>query len=390
MKKYNANKKEFYTLIILGLLFIGFTSPDPVKRKYSISQRWLTYPSESILFQPTAYESGIKSKPDKTLNIDINEQKVYQEMDGFGFTLTGGSARLINQMSTTNKKELLYELFSATEGIGISYLRLSIGASDLSDSVFTYNDMPPGKTDPQLKQFNMDMERVHLIPVLKEILAINPEIKIMGSPWSAPAWMKTNESAIGGSLRQEYFEAYSTYFVRYIEEMQKNNIHIDAITVQNEPLHPGNNPSMYMTAEQQAMFIKNNLGPALKKANLNTKIIIYDHNADRIDYPLEVLSDSEAYPYIDGTAFHLYGGNIEDISKVHTAFPDKNLYFTEQWIGAPGNLEEDLKWHTENLIIGATRNWCKTVLEWNLAADKYQQPHTDQGGVHTLSGCNNY
>jgi glucosylceramidase len=134
----------------LGLLFIGFTSPDPVKRKYSISQRWLTYPSESILFQPTAYESGIKSKPDKTLNIDINEQKVYQEMDGFGFTLTGGSARLINQMSTTNKKELLYELFSATEGIGISYLRLSIGASDLSDSVFTYNDMPPGKTDPQL------------------------------------------------------------------------------------------------------------------------------------------------------------------------------------------------------------------------------------------------
>jgi glucosylceramidase len=163
---------------------------------------------------------------------------------------------------------LLYELFSATEGIGISYLRLSIGASDLSDSVFTYNDMPPGKTDPQLKQFNMDMERVHLIPVLKEILAINPEIKIMGSPWSAPAWMKTNESAIGGSLRQEYFEAYSTYFVRYIEEMQKNNIHIDAITVQNEPLHPGNNPSMYMTAEQQAMFIKNNLGAGIKKKRI--------------------------------------------------------------------------------------------------------------------------
>jgi glucosylceramidase len=144
---------------------------------------------------------------------------------------------------------------------------------------------------------------------------------------------------------------------------------------------------MFMPAEQQAEFIKNHLGPIFKQNNIKTKIIIYDHNADRTDYPITVLNDSAARVYVDGSAFHLYGGGVNDISKVHVAYPDKNLYFTEQWIGAPGNFGGDLDWHVETLIIGATRNWCRTVLEWNLAADENQEPHTDKGGCTSCLGA---
>jgi len=203
--------------------------------------------------------------------------------------------------------------------------------------------------------------------------------------------MKIINSSKGGSLKPEFYDAYAKYFVKYVQEMQKEGITIDAITVQNEPLHPGNNPSLLMLAKEQATFIKTSLGPAFKDAGIKTKIIIYDHNADRPDYPISILNDPEAAKYINGSAFHLYGGVIENVSQVHKAHPDKNLYFTEQWIGSPGNFGGDLQWHVKNLIIGASRRWCKTVLEWNLAADPQQKPHTPGGcdrclGALTIDG----
>jgi glucosylceramidase len=205
--------------------------------------------------------------------------------------------------------------------------------------------------------------------------------------------MKTNNASVGGSLKHEWFDAYARYFVKYIQAMKAEGINIDAVTVQNEPLHGGNNPSMVMTAADQALFIRQNLGPAFSAAGITTKIIIYDHNADRTDYPLDVMNDAGARQFIDGSAFHLYGGSIEALSAVHDAYPSKNLYFTEQWVGGPGNLAEDLRWHVENLIIGATRNWCRAVLEWNLASDPSYDPHTEGGcdrclGTVTLSGNN--
>lgn len=313
-------------------------------------------------------------------------------MDGFGFTLTGGSAQLLHLMSTDKRAALLEELFGTKEnGIGISYLRISIGASDLSDRVFSYCDLPEGQTDVELETFSIEPERKDLVPILKAILKINPEIKIMGSPWSPPVWMKTNGKSIGGSLKPVFYGAYARYFVKYIQAMQQEGIPIDAITVQNEPLHPGNNPSLLMQPQEQAEFIKKHLGPAFEKNDIPTKILIYDHNADRPDYPIAILNDPEARKYVDGSAFHLYGGTVEAIGEVHDAHPDKHVYFTEQWIGAPGNMAEDLKWHVKNLIIGATRNWCKTVLEWNLAADPRQKPHTEGGctaclGALTIDG----
>ena len=226
-----------------------------------------------------------------------------------------------------------------------------------------------------------------MIPILKKIVAINPKIKILGSPWTAPTWMKSNKSFIGGSLKTEYYQTYAKYLVKYIQAMKAEGIVIDAITPQNEPLHPGNNPSMYMSAEDQASFIKTALGPIFKSNSIATKIIIYDHNADKPEYPISVLNDAEAKKYIDGSAFHLYAGPISALTQVHNAHPDKNVYFTEQWVGGPSNFGEDLKWHVSTLIIGATRNWSRNVLEWNLAADPNYNPHTDKGGCTSCLGA---
>src|SRR5699024_9850250 len=248
--------------------------------------------------------------------------------------------------------------------IGVSYLRISIGASDLSKRVFSYDDVSSEQTDTTLQYFDLDADKYNLIPLLKEILKINPDIEILGSPWSAPVWMKTNKSSKGGKLDPEYYDEYAQYFVKYIQAMDANGITIDAITPQNEPLNPDNNPSMVMTADEQTDFIKNDLGPAFEKAGIKTKIIIYDHNCNRHDYPITGLKDDDARKYIAGSAFHLYAGDISALSQVHKAYPQKGVYFTEQWTGGPGDFAGDLQWHVKNLIIGATRNWSKNVLEW--------------------------
>ncbi|GAB2538210.1 glucosylceramidase [Spirosoma aerophilum] len=339
---------------------------------------------------PLKFSSDASANANATIHVDAS--KTFQTIDGFGYTLTGGSAMLLNRMDVAARKVLLQELFSTEgNGIGVSYLRVSIGASDLDERVFSYNDLPAGETDPTLAKFSLAPDQEHLIPILKQILAINPAIKILGSPWSPPTWMKSNGNSKGGSLKLEYYDAYARYFVKYIQGMQKQGIRIDAITIQNEPLHPGNNPSLLMLPAEQALFIKQNLGSAFKKAGIKSKIILYDHNADRPDYPLSVLNDPEARKYVDGSAFHLYAGPISALSEVHNAFPDKSLYFTEQWIGAPGNLKGDLAWHVRELIIGATRNWSRTVLQWNMAADPQQKPHTPGGcdqclGALTING----
>lgn len=370
-----------FTLLGLAALFIGC---GPSKNAKSNTSLWVTMPDKSLMFE----EQPITAAKAPNATITINPSTTYQTMDGFGYTLTGGSALHIFKMSAESRAELLNELFGTGKGqIGVSYLRISIGASDLDEAVFSYDDLPAGKTDKDLKKFDLGYDKKYLIPVLKEILAINPGIKILGSPWSAPVWMKDNGDTRGGSLKPEYYDVYARYLAKYIQEMKKQGITIDAITVQNEPLHPGNNPSMLMPADAQKVFVRNNLGPVFKKEGIKTKIIIYDHNADRPDYPISILNDKDAAKYIDGSAFHMYGGEVNAIGTVHDAHPDKNLYFTEQWVGAPGNFEKELTWHTETLTIGAPRNWCKTVLEWNLAADERQDPHTDRGGCDRCLGA---
>jgi len=320
--------------------------------------------------------------------IKIDTTQAFQTMDGFGFTLTGGSAQQIMKLKQEARTQLLQELFSREgAGIGISYLRISIGSSDLNDHAFTYDDVPAGSQDMTLAHFQLTPDDRDVVPVLQEIIKINKRIKILGSPWSAPAWMKTNQSLKGGHLKEVYYEVYARYFTTYLKTMMKLGINLDAITIQNEPENPNNNPSMEMTADEQALFIRKYLGPYLKEAGLPTKILLFDHNCDHPEYPIRVLADTLAAQYVDGSAFHLYLGEIGALSKVHDQFPTKNLYFTEQWTSAKGSFAEDLKWHVKNLMIGAPKNWSKNVLEWNLAADPEQKPFTPEGGCDRCLGA---
>jgi glucosylceramidase len=324
--------------------------------------------------------------------IDVDSSTSMQTVDGFGFTLTGGSAYVINHMGTSEKAALLNELFGSSDNaIGISYLRLSIGASDLNSSVFSYDDMPRGQTDVNLNNFGLAADTVDLVPVLKQIIQINPNIKLLGSPWSPPTWMKDNDTTVGGGLLPQYYSVYAQYFVKYIQAMKAKGITIDAITIQNEPQYGGNNPSMVMSAIEEANFVKNNLGPAFQTATITTKIIVWDHNCDNPNYPITVLNDAAARNFINGSAFHLYGGDISALSTVHNAYPDKQVYFTEMWTGANGSFAGDLQWHLQNVVIGSMRNWSKVALEWNLANDPSYSPHTPGGcteckGAVTVNG----
>lgn len=360
------------------------TVPTTVKTDVAF---WMTKPDKSVLFKNQTNTSLIfSSKPNGYSTIDVDTTKTYQSIDGFGFALTGASAELINYLSVDTKEALLRELFlTDSTNIGVSYLRISIGASDLSSEPFTYDEVSAGQTDITLQNFSIEKEKKDLIPILQKIIALDPSIKIIATPWTAPIWMKTNDSYVGGSLKTQYYGVYAKYFVKYIQAMEAEGIHITAITPQNEPLNAYNNPAMLMTAAEEDEFVKNYLGPEFKANNINTKIIIYDHNLDHPEYPISILSDPAAAKYIDGSALHLYAGDINTLSTIHNAFPNKNLYFTEQYTASTGNFGNDLDWHVKNLIIGATRNWSKNVIEWNLASDPTQSLHTS-GGCSTCLG----
>lgn len=342
-------------------------------------EMWLTKGDQSVLLQEQnklAFSNPSNNNP----FIDVDSSTAMQDIDGFGYTLTGGSAELIHKMDAVSRAALLTELFGNTgASLNISYLRISIGASDLSSSVFSYDDLLAGETDTALTRFNLSLDTSDLIPVLKQILSINPDIKILGSPWSPPVWMKDNGSSIGGSLLPQYYSVYAKYFIKYIQQMQAQGIRIDAITPQNEPQHGGNNPSMVLSSQQEGDFIKNHLGPAFRVAGIATKIIIWDHNCDNPGYPIAILNDAAAKPFIDGSAFHLYNGDISALSTVYNAHPDKHLYFTEQWTSSQGSFDGDLKWHVKNVIIGSMRNYSRVALEWNLANDPAFRPFTPGG-----------
>ena len=375
------NSKITHPLALLALTLVPLSSF--AQKEASI---WLTNPDRSALFQlqspPTPFTTSSPASP----IIDVDDTKTFQTIDGFGFAVTGGSAQLLMRMDPASRAAILHELY-ADDGnnIGSSYIRVSVGASDMNDHVYSYDDMPEGQTDPAMAKFSLDPDRADVIPVLKEILAINPKIKILASPWSAPLWMKTTGVARGGVLKPEYFAAYAEYFVKYVQGMQAAGIPIDTLTIQNEPLNEKNTPSMLMLESEQEDFIKNHLGPAFKKAGIKTKIVLYDHNLDHPLYPITILRDPEANKYIDGTGFHIYGGTVDAMTQVHNEFPNKNIYFTEQSVTEhSGSPDINLSKPVARIIIGVSSNWSKNILLWNLAADPQNGPHTNDGGC---TGC---
>jgi glucosylceramidase len=376
-------------VFFLFLCGLAVAPASLLSKKSTEIQVWLTNADKSALFERQKSSLRFANAAKEDLAIEIDDQKTFQTIDGFGFALTGGSTQHLAHMDAAKRASLLKELFAVdAANIGISYLRISIGSSDLNDHVFSYDDLPTGEIDPQLAKFSLAPDRQDLIPVLKEILAINPQIQLLGSPWSPPAWMKTNNNPKGGRLKTEDYGAYANYFVKYIQGMKAEGIHIAAITIQNEPLNDKNTPSMLMSAEEEALFIKDDLGPAFKAAGIQTKIILYDHNCDVPEYALSILSDPQANPYVDGSGFHLYGGEISAMSAVHNAFPLKNLYFTEFMAVEPTESGRiSIAKPVVGTFIGALQNWSRNVLLWNLAANSKFEPHTDNGGCPICQGA---
>lgn len=354
----------------------------------SEARMWLTTPDRSALLaeqpNPLTFSSAANDAP----TIEVNDMQQFQPIDGFGFALTGGSAQLLMRMEPGTRAELLKDLFATESNAArVSYLRLTIGASDMNERVFSYDDLPAGQTDVDLTHFNLGPDHADVIPVLKQILAINPNIKILASPWSAPPWMKTNDRTKDGHLKPEYYGAYAAYLVKYIEQMKTEGVSIAAITVQNEPLNPKNTPSMVMLAPEEDAFIAKHLIPAFHAAGITTKILLYDHNPDVLSYALSILQDPDAGRYVDGTAFHLYGGVPSALTEVHDDYPNKNLYMTEQSISSSPEEPLPIAASIAGVPIEAIRNWSRNVLLWNLAADPHNGPHTNDGGCTFCQGA---
>jgi len=315
------------------------------------------------------------------LTIFVNDAKQYQTIDGFGASITDSSAWLLRKkLSDSQFQKVMEMLFDREKGIGLSLLRQPMGSSDFALEDYTYDDMPPGESDHELQHFSIEKDQRYIIPVLRAALAINPRIKILATPWSPPAWMKSNDSLVQGTLRPENYKAMASYFVKFVKSYEQVGVPIFAVTVQNEPLNiEADYPSLLMSSSEQAGFLGSALGPAFRAAGLHTKIYIFDHNWDLTRHPIEVLSDANAAGYVSGIAIHCYGGNAAAQSELHERFPNLPIWMTECSGGSwqKGNLLDE----QVRLIIDATRNWSHSVVFWNLALDQNHEPH--------LGGCKN-
>ncbi|MBB4804480.1 O-glycosyl hydrolase [Flavobacterium nitrogenifigens] len=364
-----------FKLLLCGMLLFASSS------KAQTVTPWMTTGDQTKLLQQQSTVSFGTNSGTNPSTVTVNAGTTYQTMDGFGYTLTEGSCEVISGMAATQQNQLLNDLYNPTTGLNASVVRISIGASDLSSSSYSYNET---SGDTNMNNFSLNgPDLTYLIPIIKKIQLINPNIKILATPWSAPRWMKTNGSWVGGSLQTQYYAAYAKYFVKYFDAMKAQGINIWGITPQNEPENPNNEPSMLMNSTEQKNFINQQLGPQMAAAGYgNIKIIAFDHNCDNTAYPIDVLNNSS---YVDGAAFHLYLGNISAMSTVKTQ-TNKNVYFTEQYTGSGGSFGGDFGWHMQNVVIGSTTNWSKTVLEWNAANNPSLGPRTP-GGCTTCLGA---
>lgn len=316
--------------------------------------------------------------------IAVDDATRYQTMDGFGASITHSAASVISKnLTTSQRRELFRSLFDPTYGAGISLLRQPMGASDFSArGNFSYDDA----VDPTLANFSIAPDQEFTTPLLREAIAANPSLRLLALPWSPPAWMKTNGSMNNGGVRTDQFPVLAQYFVKFLQAYQKERLPVYAISMQNEPLYGTNDyPSALVSATDQAFFIGKYLGPALVQAGFrDTKILAYDHNWDHPEYPQTVLADADARQYLAGSSFHCYGGDVSAQSTVKNAYPDKDIWFTECSGTVGSSFSGDLAWNARNLLIGATRNWARSVILWNIALDQTSGPIN--GGCRNCRG----
>ena len=329
-------------------------------------------------------------------------------MDGFGASVTDSSAAVLYGLSPAAREDTMRKLFDPVRGIGVSFLRQPVGSSDFTDEPhYTYDDVPPGATDFPLRHFSIAHDRAQILPLLRRARQLNPRLTVMATPWSPPAWMKTGDSLVGGRLKDDpaIYDAYARYLVKFVRAYAAAGVPVDYLSVQNEPQNrlPQGYPGTDMPVRQQVRVIEA-LGPMLRRASPRTKILAYDHNwsthpddvastppgeSPETDYPYQVLAGPAAR-WVAGTAYHCYSGDPAAQTALHDAFPDKGIWFTE-CSGSHGPddppaqfFRDTLVWHARMIAIGTTRNWAKSVVNWNIALDSTGGPHN--GGCDTCTG----
>ncbi len=356
-------------------------------------QAWVTTADQSrLLARDTDQSFG--SAALAASNIDVDAAVRYQSMVGFGAAITDSAAWVLqNDMNSAQRSALLAELFGASPGIGLSFTRLSIGASDFSLSQYTLDDVPAGQSDFALANFSIDPMRANVLPVLKSARLLNPQLQVMATPWSAPAWMKSNASlvksanpSVAGTLLPGAYSAFAHYLVKFADAMQAEGVPLYALTPQNEPNYePADYPGMLLGPAARVTLIGQHLAPLLAQRASPVKLLDWDHNWDDPTGALAGLNDALAQPAIAGVAWHCYAGDVGAQTTVHNAYPAKESYLTECSGGAWAPVWADnLLWDVQHLVIGATRGWAKGVLLWNLALDENAGPHT--GGCGNCRG----
>jgi glucosylceramidase len=365
---------------------------------------WVTTPDQALkLSHQGTVEFGHGGSDQLTVTVDPTRE--YQEMEGFGASITDSSAHVLYRLDRRTREATMRRLFLDNR---LSVLRQPMGASDfVAGDHYTYDDLPPGRTDYDMSEFSIAHDRRQILPLLRRARALNPRLKVVASPWSPPAWMKTNGSLVGGRLidRPRIYAAYARYFVEFVRAYRREGVPVHAVTVQNEPQNrrPDGYPGMDLPVGQEAKLIVA-IGRAFRAARIDTRILGYDHNwsmhpddvattppgeTPETEYAADLLR-SEAARYVSGTAFHCYSGDPSRQTDLHRAFPDKEIWFTE-CSGSHGPTDppaqvfsDTLKWHSRNLVLGVTRNWGETVVNWNLALDPSGGPHN--GGCETCTG----
>ncbi|MFI5591297.1 ricin-type beta-trefoil lectin domain protein [Amycolatopsis sp. NPDC051758] len=319
--------------------------------------------------------------------INVNENTTYQQFEGAGASFTDSAAWLLNSsnlLSASTRNSVMQKLFDPNAGIGISFLRNPIGASDIARYSYTFDDVPAGQTDPNLTKFSIAHDQTDVLPLTKQALQLNPQIKVMASPWSAPPWMKDNDSYLLGWVESQFYPAYAQYFVKYAQAYQAAGVPINYLSVQNEPTCCASYPSTNWNGAGLAYFTKTNLLPALQNAGLSTKVLALDWNWDQYQsFAAPTMDDAaiRSHPNFGGMAWHGYGGNVSQQTTVHNQYPSVNAYSTEHsggtWVS--NQQAEDM-----TNIVDYTRNWSRTVTKWSLAMDQAHNPHN--GGCDTCTG----
>lgn len=378
--------------VAMGLALLLFAGACATAKPIvpSSAEMWLTTADQKQKLAPQPRQRAMgRAVGNESVTIDTSRH--FQKMHGFGAAMTDSSALLLSELPESKRKALMAELFGRTNGgLGLSFTRLTVGASDFSTHDYSYDDTPGNVPDPELRYFSIAPAKQYVLPRVREALAINPDLLVMISPWSAPAWMKTSKSLITGQLEPLYYDAFAHYLARTVEAFGREGVTVSMLTIQNEPnFEPDSYPGERIDPPQRAEIVGRYVGPTFKSLGLRTQILDWDHNWDHPEMPLAVLRDPVARRYISGVAWHCYNGDVAAQSPVHGAYPDKDAWLTEcsggEW--SP-KYAEVLGWMTDKLIIGAANNWSRGTLLWNLALDPAHGPHTggcaDCRGVVTI------